>query len=65
MKRLFNDTDERWTEEGIDLHAQLHKAIQPVIKDWVENGYSIRDIQLIAQGTVHDITLSELLDKRG
>lgn len=65
MKRLFNDTDERWTEEGMALDEQLQRAIQPIVKDWIENGYSIRDIQLIAQGTILDITLSQLLDKRG
>lgn len=65
MKRLFNETDERWTNEGIELSEQLHKAIQPVIKDRIENGYSIRDIQLIAEAAIADIVLSELLEKRG
>ena len=45
MKHLFNDKDE-WTEESRNLDREVGEALRPIIKKWLDAGYSIRDIQL-------------------
>jgi hypothetical protein len=45
MKRLFNEKEE-WTDESRQFDIEIAEAVQPVIKKWIDSGYSKRDIQL-------------------
>jgi len=61
-KRLFNEDDERWNNDAITLVGTLDGAIRAVLEPYFEQGYSIRDIQLVAESAVQDIILCELMN---
>jgi len=61
MKRLFDEND-RYTEEANKLSGRVYNRLRPIIEEMAEEGFSIRDIEYIAQRDVTDICLNLLLD---
>jgi hypothetical protein len=62
MTSLFTK-HERYTTEACKLKNQLKDALEPILKDYNNQGYSLREISIIAH---HAITESEcwlILDK--
>ena len=61
MKRLYNDTDERYVDEGSNLDYEISQAIRPIMERYISEGYSIRDVISIAQEVVWGVGLEFLL----
>lgn len=59
-KRLFRETDEKWTEEALQLENELFKVIKPIFNKYVKKGYSVRDMQLVMEGAIISVCLDEL-----
>lgn len=60
MKRLFG-LDERYTYEANEFLCKAVEVIQPLMKQMVEKGFYIRDIQTILLDAVNDISTCERL----
>lgn len=54
MKRLFSG-DDGYTERSEELDRELTAAIEPIMKKWTAQGYSIRDATLVAYGVVGEL----------
>lgn len=52
MKRLFDEED-CYTTAALDFDLQISQAVEKIMQEWVENGYSVRELSLIAQSAVH------------
>ena len=50
--RLFKHGGEPFTEVGCQLDDEIREAFKPIISKYYDEGYSIRDIELIA---IHSI----------
>jgi len=62
MRRLFNTTNERYTEEANSLDRGLHLVMSPIMERYIAEGASIRDVGLVASLVVTDITLDGILN---
>ena len=51
MKKLFND-DERWTSEAVDIAIEISNALEKIMKYYVDQDYSVRELSCIAHGCV-------------
>lgn len=60
MKRLFTDSDKH-TPEAHNLDTTVALAVKDIFKYYVEQGFSIRDIEYIMQHAISDIALDHLL----
>lgn len=59
-KRLFNSYD-AMTEDGYRLSDEIVKAIRPIIKSWLADGWDGRDVQSVAAQTVDGISAESIL----
>jgi hypothetical protein len=59
-KSLYDD-DYRYTEDANKLDIQCGDALQPIIRQWCNKGYSPREILGLVITTVHTICLEEML----
>lgn len=59
MKSLFND-NETYSKDGNDLDTLTRNKIQPLIEEYFDKGYSIRDIGIIITTSVGTL-ISELI----
>ncbi len=46
MKNLFNKY-EAYTKKGGELSDELIKVLDPIFKEWAEDGYKVKDIESI------------------
>lgn len=60
MKRLFNEED-RYNDVATTISDEARKALEPIVKKWAEQGYSIRDIEYIINAEATCLTLDFLL----
>ena len=58
--RLFGDTG-NWTQQGGDLANRLNDAIRPILKQYIAEGFHLRDIQLIAHIAAMDTALEVII----
>lgn len=60
-ERLFNE-NERFNEKGHELNNLIDDKIRDVMHTYFSHGYSIRDIEYIANAAVKDIAHDIILD---
>lgn len=60
MKSLYTK-DARYTDVGMQVDREISTAVDPIIRRWVEAGYSPRDIQNVAYGAILDHILTHLM----
>lgn len=58
-KSLFNEY-EAYTPTGGEVSDELRKAIDPIMKKWADEGYSVKHIESIAIDT---ITMSSAVER--
>ena len=61
MESLFTSQDS-YTLEGHELDIAVALAIKDIFKNFVDRGFSIRDIEYIMQHSVTDMALNFLLN---
>lgn len=62
MKRLF-DLSDCYTYEANEFLCEAVSSIEPLMKQMVKKGYSIRDIQTILLDAVNDISTCARLSR--
>lgn len=60
MKSLYEE-DARYIIDAINLWNDVTKAINPIFKNYIDKGYSIRDISHVAQATITDFENEHVL----
>lgn len=60
MKTLFQE-DGRYTSDAIHLLGEISKVINPIIKGYAKNGYSIRELSHVAQAVITDFEAEFIL----
>jgi hypothetical protein len=60
MKSLFNDKD-KYTKEADDLDRKTTKLIEELFDEYVNNGFSIRDIASVMKESIHMFMLMKIL----
>lgn len=60
-KQMFN-RKYRYSEDATTLAKQVSDAIYPIFKQYLEKGYSPRDIDIVISNEVNDICLESILD---
>ncbi len=58
-KPLFNEY-EAYNDKGGELSTEIRKALDPIIKKWSGEGYSIKDIESIA---IDNITMASSVER--
>ena len=61
MKSLF-DENAKYIREAESLDGEIQKAIEPIMRKYVEKGFSVRDVYTITQLTAVDIMTEIILD---
>ena len=61
MTSLF-DENAKYTEGATFLDASIREAIEPIMRKYVEDGYSVRDVYNIVQLAAVDIMTEIILD---
>ena len=61
MKTLF-DENAKYTKDAQNLDAEIQTAVEPIMRSYAKEGFSIRDIYNIAHLTVMDIMTEIILD---
>jgi hypothetical protein len=64
MKPLFHPEDETYLESATELDDRFVNAVRPLILEFSERGYSLREIQILMTGTLVELTLEQILTKR-
>ena len=61
-KMLFNnDVNESWTPEANVICNEFTLLIEPIIKKYIADGYSVREIEYILTRSVGDICIEQLV----
>jgi hypothetical protein len=60
-KNLFNQETERYNEHGVELAEEIQAALDPIFDKYAQQGFSIRETELVAHNTVNEISLSRIL----
>lgn len=58
MKPMFTSPDEQYNDAGRNFDLEISEALKPVVKKYVELGFSIRHIQLILAHTAFEAGLT-------
>ena len=56
MKTLYED-DGSWSDESRRLAIKAEQLLEPLFRDYVEDGYSFRDISHVIASAVTDLEL--------
>ena len=68
MKRLYTDEYEVHTDDGNEFCREVEKSLYPIVKKWVDNGYSVREIlsSLVMSSTAitSELALKRAMNKR-
>lgn len=59
MKSLF-DGNHKYTQEAINLDASISKALRDAFQQYIAQGYSPREISLIAYHAIQDVEFEAL-----
>ncbi len=62
-KQLFNE-DETWSDEANDFGREVEEAIKPVLREYAEKGYGLRELTYIAIQIISATTM-EMIVCRG
>lgn len=60
MKTLYGE-DSRYTVDALSLLQDVTKTIKPIMKQYADKGYSIRDISHVAQAAIGDFENEHIL----
>lgn len=62
MKRLFSeDKQETYTEEALALSLKAKTVLEPLIAEWSNMGFSIRDIEYVLHSEVLELCLMSII----
>lgn len=62
-KSLYNSTNWRYTHDGEELDKLAYYAISKIFQQFLDKGYSPREISHIIQANVSEIELEEVILK--
>jgi hypothetical protein len=57
----FFDDNESYTKEATDLDTKVSRLLKPLVKEYVEMGYSTRDIEAVLLSAVNMTCVVERL----
>lgn len=60
--RTFHDVSERYTIEGNGIQTAFVDALRPVFQHAVEEGFAIRDLELLMYHAAVDVAIDAILD---
>ena len=60
-KKLFNE-NETYTRESIKIMSEVESLLNPLVKEKINENYSIRELEYILHQTVTDIMLDIILE---
>lgn len=63
-RRLFKMNDVEWTPEAGELADEIDCALSPIMNDWVNKGYSLREIAHVMTMEIGMLECAEALDQR-
>lgn len=58
---LFTGPYEVWTDEALQLEADVGAAVKPIFDDYVGRGVSMREIEYIMQRSAADLAAEALI----
>ena len=61
MKSIY-DKRGLQTNKSREFGAKVEKAVQPILKEYLDKGFSIRDLSHEAQNIVRDLELEPIMD---
>lgn len=64
MYQSFFDDKDEWTQSALKFDNEIRAAVEPIIKKWMNDNYSPRELSYIAYSTVNVIVSSLLLHKK-
>lgn len=62
MKSVYDEND-RYGVDANRLDQATHQLLKPLFEEWVKNGFSVRQISHVMQGSVIDLELTHMLDQ--
>jgi hypothetical protein len=60
---LYHEETWRYTDEAISLSNRASILLRPLIEEFIEKGYSPREIAHVIEGAVVELELDAVLDK--
>jgi hypothetical protein len=63
MKRLFDERD-MWTDHALDLERSASSLLEPLVKEYLDAGYTSHDVELVLMNTVSIMLCKERLGRR-
>lgn len=55
MKYLYEPTTRRYTPEAIELHNTVNRVLKPLFQEYIDSGYSYREISHILFHLIADL----------
>jgi hypothetical protein len=62
-KKFYKDDYESLNDVGNQVDKEIYDALEPIIKKWVDAGYSTIELESLIGGTVSYIVLSNRLSR--
>lgn len=60
FKQLYDD-DERYLPEAFEMHKKAYLALNPVMQEYREKGYRVRDLSALIQRVIQDMETDLIL----
>lgn len=61
MKLNIFDENEGWTSKANELAESIEKALTPIINNYEEDGYKLKDVKFVIDTVSSNIILMKLL----
>ena len=61
FKSMFTNKYETYTPEAQDICCKIRESIEPIIKENLEKGYSLRDLELIMLEEISGLVSESIL----
>ena len=62
MKKSLFDKNYRYKKETNNLVDKVSKVLEPIFNEYIDKGFSPREIEYIISETSHDLCLTKILD---
>lgn len=60
MKKSFFD-DDKYTKIALSVETDIVKSLEPIVEKYANEGYSLRELQLLMNNAVSDVILKKML----
>ena len=65
MKNVYDQND-KYGPEASELDQSVYKVLKPIFTEWVNKGYSPRQLSHVMQGTITELELFHMIgDHKG